>query len=190
MIQLKREPPFLFDVLLADPPWRYRNLKTGGTMRSGSAAKYDTLSMEQVAGMASEIQRITHPASVLFLWGTTPMKPEAMRLLEAWGFGYKTTVYWHKTGRLGLGYWFRGDVEELLVGARPGAKAFRCQRRNIIEAPSRGHSCKPTEAYELIEAATPGKIRAELFATSKRPGWSAWGDKVESDFDLDVPDDQ
>ena len=178
-----------FDVLLVDPPWRYGNVKTGGSMKSGSAAKYETLSPEQLGAMVNEIHRIIHRASVLCLWATCPMKPEALAVMNAWGFAYKTTVYWHKTGRLGLGYWFRGEVEELLIGARPDAKAFRCQERNIIEVPVRKHSQKPDEVYDLIEKATPDARRAELFATHRRPGWSVWGKEVECDFTLDVPTD-
>ena len=176
-----------FDVLLADPPWCYDNKNTGGSMKSGSAAKYPTLTVAQLQGMWQGVRSITHPGSVLFLWVTTPMKPEGLSVMKSWGFAYKTTIYWFKLRHYGMGFWFRGGVEELLVGARPRAKALRCQERNVIEAQPTRHSRKPDESYDLIECATPGMTRAELFATRRRPGWSAWGNEVECDFSLDVP---
>jgi site-specific DNA-methyltransferase (adenine-specific) len=134
------------------------------------------------------VQSIAGKNSVLFLWATVPMMPEAFRVMAAWGYKYKTAIFWHKTGRLGLGYWFRGEVELLLFGTRGKVKAFRCQLPNFIETPALGHSEKPEEFRELIEAAISRTIetpqRVELFARRRVPGWDAWGDQVDSDIDM------
>ncbi|MGH7165064.1 MAG: MT-A70 family methyltransferase [Nitrospiraceae bacterium] len=187
-----------YDVLLADPPWSYRNVRTGGSMKSGSLAKYQTLTVEQLCQMHWPLNQIVKPRSALFLWVTSPMKPEGLQVMGAWGYRYAATIYWDKTSvrrfwveelvrfvtelresRLGMGHWYRGQVEELLVGIRGGYPAFRCQERNIIREPSGPHSHKPTRSHELIEKATPGTRRLELFATQKRPGWDAVGIEID-----------
>ena len=54
---------------------------------------------------------------VLFLWATAPMLQEALEVVEAWGFSYKTCAVWSKD-RIGTGYWFRNKHEIWLVGTR------------------------------------------------------------------------
>lgn len=155
-------------------------------MVSGSAAKYPVLSVKDICRLARPIQELVTPDSCLFLWATVPMKPEAFEVLDAWGYTYKTTIFWDKE-RYGLGHWFRGQVEELLVGVRGKPKPFRCQERNIIRVKSTKHSRKPEESYALIENATPGRNRLELFATRKRENWDCWGNEVESDVEICFP---
>ena len=174
-----------YGVVLADPPWSYRNKRTGGSMSSGADAKYATMTAEEIEGLGPLIESVSHPGSYCFLWATCSLKDVALRVLAAWGYTYKTTVYWNKIGRLGMGFWFRGQVEELLVGARPKAKPFRCQERNIIEHPTLGHSHKPEAFSELIERAVPSEKRLELFATRHRPGWTCLGYELDS---LDIRD--
>lgn len=174
-----------YNILYADPGWKYRNEKTGGSHKSGAAQKYTVMTVEEIAALP--VKEIADKNSVLFLWGTVPMLPEAMQVMSAWGYKYKTTVFWHKTGRNGLGYWFRGEVEYVLFGVKGKIKAFRCQLPNFIEAPvEKEHSKKPEAFRTLIETATARTIleprRIELFARRRVPGWDAWGNEVESDI--------
>lgn len=145
-------------------------------MNSGASQKYDTMSLEEICQLP--IQSITDDDSVLFLWATTPLLPEALMVMQAWGFKYKTKIVWRKMS-LGIGYWFRIQTEDLLVGVRGNVKAFRCQHPNYLESKRLGHSVKPDEFRELIErctAATPNPRRLELFARgSKAKGWDMWG---------------
>jgi site-specific DNA-methyltransferase (adenine-specific) len=175
-----------YNILYADPGWQYDNKKTGGSHTSGAAQKYTVMSVEEISRLP--IREIAEKNSVLFLWATVPMLPEAMAVMTAWGFKYKTAIFWHKTGRLGLGYWLRGEVEVLLFGVRGKIKAFRCQLPNYIEAPVLGHSEKPEGFRRLIETATaltiPEPKRIELFARKQVSGWTAWGDQVEGDVKL------
>lgn len=173
-----------YNVLYADPGWKYDNERTGGTLKSGAAQRYTVLPVEDICKLP--VLEISERNAVLFLWATVPMLPEALQVMKAWGFRYKTLIAWHKTGRRGLGYWFRGEVEVLLFGVRGKVKAFRCQMPNFIEAPVLGHSEKPEEFRRLIEAATGLTIahprRIELFARKRVDGWDSWGDQVESDI--------
>lgn len=150
-------------------------------MISGSADKYPVMTLEQICNMP--VPLIADKNSVLYLWATVPLLQEAFVVLEAWGYKYKTSLFWRKIMSLGMGYWYRGQVELLLLGVKGKVKAFRIQRPNFIEAKVREHSRKPDEFYELIEATglTP---KIELFARYRRDGWDAWGNEVDSDIVL------
>ena len=166
-----------YRLILADPAWKYNNVRTGGSMNSGAAHHYNTMSMSEL--FALDIPSISEKDSVLFLWVTVPLLPEGIDLLKHWGFKYKTAIFWRKIMSLGMGFWFRGQVEVCLLGVRGKVKAFRSQRINIIESKVRRHSQKPEEMYELIESlGIDSKI--ELFAREKRSGWDSWGDELST----------
>lgn len=149
-------------------------------MISGAESKYSTMMLAEICALP--IRDIVSANSVLFLWATTPLKWEAFEVMRAWGFTYKTTIYWRKIMSLGMGFWFRGQVEELLVGIRGKVKAFRVQEPNFIQAKMLAHSEKPEEFRRLIERATvqmPSQNRVELFARRRVDGWDAFGNEVE-----------
>ena len=175
-----------YNVLYADPGWKYNNEKTGGSHKSGAAQKYTVLPVEEICKLP--VPEISEKNAVLFLWATVPMLPEALQVMKAWGYRYKTKITWHKTGRFGLGYWFRGEIEELIFGVRGKVKAFRCPLPNYIEHPVLGHSEKPDVFRELIETATARTMKdrkkIELFARKRVPGWDAWGDQVDDTPEL------
>lgn len=170
----------MFNILYADPPWAYKNAKTGGSHTSGAVQQYPVLPTEELAALP--VQKILQPNAVCFLWATVPMLPDALGVLSAWGFTYKTTVVWHKTGRLGTGYWFRGEAELLLFGTRGKVPAFRSSLRNVIAHPVLKHSEKPEVFRELIETATakmPDRSRVELFARKETPNWRCIGNELD-----------
>lgn len=173
-------PPGPYGCIVADPAWEYRNRKTGGTMKSGAAAHYPTMTVEEIAALP--VRDLRHPAgTVCFLWTTAPLLSEAFGVLAAWGFQYKTTLIWAKTRHNGMGFWFRGNAEFCLLGVTKGVKAFRCQKPNVIHAHPTGHSAKPAAFWELIEPILDAyriAPRLELFARTRRDGWDAWGDEV------------
>jgi N6-adenosine-specific RNA methylase IME4 len=102
------------------------------------------------------------------------MLHEAFCVLSGWDFEYKTLLVWEKTGRLGMGYWFRVQTELLLVATRGKPKPFRKQFKNIIRAPVGRHSEKPACFRQLIMDCSPGPY-LELFARAAEPGWTAVG---------------
>ena len=115
---------------------------------------------------------------VLFLWATAPMLPQAIEVLEAWSFTYKTCAVWGKD-RIGTGYWFRNKHEILLVGTRGHipAPAMGTQWSSLILAPVGRHSEKPEAFSEMIESYFPTLPKVELHARGvvSRPGWDVWG---------------
>jgi len=173
-----------YRTILADPPWKYDNKRTGGNLTSGSAQKYSTLTLEQIKAMP--IQDFAHPQSCLLLWITAPLLPEGLSVMEAWGYKYKAIVTWEKLGRLGMGFWFRCQTEFCLIGASKGMKPLRIQKKNIFQARPGEHSQKPEEFFGLIEAAAPSP-RIELFARIRREGWDSWGDELEGGSDIYIP---
>lgn len=172
-------PTERFNVIYADPGWAYDNVRTGGSLKSGAAQKYKVTPVNEL--MRLPVVDICEKDALCFLWATSPMKPEALAVLAAWSFRYKATVYWHKTGRLGTGFWFRGEVEELLLGVRGHVRPFRSNIRNTIAHPVLAHSEKPECFRQLIEKVTEARCftrRIELFARKRVANWAAWGDEL------------
>lgn len=169
-----------YNVLLVDPPWNYNNKRTGGSMSSGSAQQYDVLTLGQLHRL--RLGDVCDRSAVLFLWATTPMLPEALSVMEAWGFKYKTLHTWVKTGRLGMGFWFRVQTEFLLVGVRGSVRPFRLAERNVYSGRPGQHSAKPDIYAALIKLAAEKALDRprylEVFARSVRPGWDAWGKAI------------
>lgn len=179
----KNIPDKKYNVIMADPPWQYSNKNTGGSMKSGAAAKYPTMTVNEICNL----QIPNDKNCVLFLWATVPLLPEGLQVMKAWGFKYKTMVTWRKIMSQGMGFWFRGQTEHLLLGVRGKVTAFRLQEKNIIEAKVEAHSQKPEVFRQLVERATD-KIdftnRLELFARKETKGWSVYGNEVENSITI------
>ena len=124
---------------------------------------------------------------MLFLWATFPQLPEALRLIKAWGFTYKSVAFvWLKKNRksegwfYGLGFWTRGNAEVCLLATRGHPKRQAANVHQFIISPIQEHSRKPEEAREKIVALMGDVPRVELFARQSPPGWDVWGNEVES----------
>jgi N6-adenosine-specific RNA methylase IME4 len=119
--------------------------------------------------------------SVLYLWATTPKLQEALRVMSAWGFSYKTSAVWDKQ-ILGMGYWFRGQHELLLVGVRgkfsPPEQSTRLS--SVFSIRRERHSKKPAHIRNCIKEWFPNAKRLELFAREQSEGWDVWGNQVVS----------
>jgi len=181
-----------YQVIYADPPWSY-NCKSptaspGGAMGNGysSGAEYYYPCMATKQICALPVPAIAEKDSVLFLWATNPFLPDAFSVMEEWGFKYKTLFTWHKERCKGMGYWFRGHTEHMLVGTRGKVKAFRSLQHNIKRLSVEKHSKKPDWFRELIEGVTPNQSRVELFARQANIGWDVWGHEVESTPGVDL----
>jgi N6-adenosine-specific RNA methylase IME4 len=180
-------PTQVFTVIYADPPWRFTpySFDTSNTI---AEHHYPTMEFNDIFDL--DVASIARPDSVLFLWATVPMMPEALEVMKAWGFEYKSHCAWHKTNadgspHLGNGYWFRNAHELLLLGTRGGIPAPIPGKQwpSLIAAPVGEHSEKPEIFIEMIEEYFPdGLARVELFHRGEpRPGWNQWGYDVEAD---------
>lgn len=162
-----------YQVIYADPPWRYDFSKDKA---DEIEQHYSTMGLE-------EIKSLNVPSgkdSVLYLWATAPKLLEALEVMKAWGFTYKTHAIWDKDW-IGMGYWFRGQHELLLVGTRgkmsPPVQELRVS--SVIRERRTAHSKKPDIIRELITSWFPGMLKLELFAREQAEGWDAIG------YDLD-----
>jgi N6-adenosine-specific RNA methylase IME4 len=131
----------------------------------------------------TEIKDLKPPAAedaVLFLWAVNCLLPEALEVISAWEFNYKSNLVWVKPS-LGLGYWTRNPHELLLFATRGNVPLPESDQRpdSVIEAKRGRHSQKPAAVYALIERAYPQHSKLELFARgTPRPGWHAWGNET------------
>jgi N6-adenosine-specific RNA methylase IME4/ParB-like chromosome segregation protein Spo0J len=170
-----------YPIILADPPWKFElhDLETG--MQHTAEANYPT--METDAICALPIADLATPDAALFLWTTSPHLPTAFRVIQAWGFDYRTNVVWVKD-KTGLGYWVRNQHELLLIAARGRFMSPAPAQRppSVLNGPRREHSRKPDESYALIERMYPELPKIELFARSRRPGWDVWGNEALADL--------
>ena len=165
-------PTGKYEVIYADPPWRY---DFSETKVRDIENQYPTMDLESIKALKIP----SSDNSVLFLWATAPKLPEAFEVMEAWGFSYKTCAVWDKE-KIGMGYWFRGQHELLLVGTKGQVSPPPPQaRESSVYRESRGeHSAKPKRYYEMIESMFPGKTYLELFARSKHSDdWEVWGNQ-------------
>ena len=174
-----------YQVIYADPPWDYQQCRL-----SGSAKKhYPTMRIEELCALP--VAEIADRDCALFLWATFPQLPEALRLIQAWGFVYKTVAFvWLKENRkaggwfYGLGFWTRANAEVCLLATRGHPKRQAANVHQFIISPVREHSRKPDEAREKIVALMGDVPRVELFARQIPPGWDVWGNEVESSAEL------
>lgn len=173
-------PDRRYGVILADPEWRFEPYSRETGMDRAADNHYPT----SVASVIAErdVAAIAAPDCVLFLWATVPMLPQALMVMQAWGFEYRSNCVWIKD-RLGTGYWFRNKHELLLVGARGGipAPAPGTQFPSAIEAAVGEHSAKPEAFLEVIEAYFPTLPKIELNRRGQsRPGWDSWGNETDA----------
>jgi len=182
-LQLERLGGRPFGTILADPPWRFQNRTGKVAPEHKRLARYDTLTWKEIADMP--VADVTAPQSHCYLWVPNALVAEGLRVLESWGFTYKTMLVWHKIrkdggsdGR-GVGFYFRNVTEPVLFGVRGRLRTLEPGRTqvNLLATRKREHSRKPDELYNIIEACSPGP-RLELFARYPQDGWRVWGDEA------------
>ena len=171
-----------YNIIYADPPWRYGNGRHGP---HSVERHYPTMSMEEISALP--VVDIAAKDSVLFLWVTFPMLHEAFHTIEAWGFRYKSVAFiWAKQNRLskswfmGMGYWTRANAEICLLATKGKPKRKNASVHQLIVTPIEEHSKKPEQAREKIVTLLGDLPRLELFARQYPPGWDVWGNEVDS----------
>ncbi len=175
--QVAPAPVGPFRVIVADFPWPYDN----SDQHDGSRGHipYPAMSIEQGLAMADELEKLAHEdGCVLAFWVTNAFIPEAVAMVQAWGFSWRTMFTWDKQ-RDGIGTWGRGRTEHLIIAERGEIEAHTLNEvSTLLSAPRREHSRKPDEAMEIFEKHCPGP-RLEMFAREPRDGWASWGAEVQ-----------
>lgn len=187
--KIRALPPGRFRVVYADPPWKYGDERTGSltdpdAVRADSSAadKYPTMPTEKICEFSDEngrhVSDLAHKDAVLFMWATFPLLEDAMRVIPAWGFKYKTAIVWHKQ-RSNVGNYHDASCELLMICTRGSCPIEIDERICQMQSIARGrHSAKPEEFRALIDRLYPSGPRVELFRRGIAPkGWTIWGNE-------------
>lgn len=162
-----------FGVIYADPPWNYANSPDRGNPEN----HYPVMDLADIC--AIDVKAADN--CVLYLWATAPLLVEALQVVSAWGFTYKTCAVWDKE-KIGVGYWFRGQHELLLVGVRgkvsPPPQPLRVS--SVYREARTAHSKKPDIVRKHIGSWFPDVPKLEMFCRYPAPGWHVWGNQVDS----------
>lgn len=171
-----------FATILADPPWQFQNRTGKMAPEHRRLLRYPTMELKEI--MELPVSRLAASTSHLYLWVPNALLPEGLRVMEAWGFTYKSNLVWYKIrkdggpdGR-GVGFYFRNVTELILFGVRGSMRTLPPGRTqvNLLSTRKREHSRKPDEFYDIVESCSPGPW-LELFARFPRPGWQQWGNE-------------
>jgi N6-adenosine-specific RNA methylase IME4 len=172
-----------YAVIYADPPWTFKTYSAKGAEKKSAAAHYKLMSREDI--QALPVQCIAADDCGLFLWATYPNLEEALELIKAWGFTYKTVAFtWVKRNRKspgwfwGLGYWTRSNAEICLLATKGHPKRVSRSVHSVVDEPVRDHSRKPDTVRDRIVQLCGDLPRIELFARQRCAGWDAWGDEA------------
>lgn len=168
-----------FPLLYADPPWKFEIYSPKGLERTPDQ-HYPTLTDEEIAGFTVKgwtVDQLAHRDAALLLWCTSSNILRAAKVMEAWGFEYKTQAVWDKM-KTGLGLVFRNQHEVLLYGTRGKMPGPQYQPPSVFRYPRGRHSAKPPEIRREIEKMYPAfdeETRVELFAREQNEGWTSYG---------------
>ena len=171
-----------YNVIYADPPWKYNTWRDG----MGTAEKhYPTMKGESIVGMQNIIKNISEKDCILFLWVTFPCLLEGLKVMKEWGFKYKTCGFnWIKRNKVsdtwffGMGHWTRANSELCLIGTKGTIKRKSNKVSQIIDTHIEEHSKKPNIVRERIVELVGDLPRIELFARQTSEGWDSWGNEV------------
>lgn len=175
-----------YDIIYADPAWVYKDKsKSHG---GGAESHYKCTPTEEMG----KLKIPANKDSVCLMWCTYPMLPEGLKLMEMWGFTYKTVAFtWVKKNKVsdsfffGMGRHTRGNPEIVLLGTKgKGISRVSASIPNLQIERVSDHSKKPDSIRNQIELLYGDRARVELFARSKHKGWSSWGNEIESDIEL------
>lgn len=184
-------------IIFADPPWSYDGAK-GGSLMGLASTHYNTMSLNDICAL--DVKKIAAKNCILLMWTTGPHMPSALKVIDAWGFSYKTMYeVWVKTtnGEMKknrLGYYTKQCAEYVLLATRGHPIRLKKTSKsedertksfaNVFFADSKRHSEKPRYPYEVADQMFHDVPRMEMFARERfNEGWDCWGDQLEKIVD-------
>lgn len=179
-----------YQVIYADPPWAYQVWSKKGNGRSAES-HYPTMSIEEIADLP--VKELADENCALFLWVTFPLLREIWKIIDAWGFTYKSVAFvWIKQNKKadslfwGMGYWTRANAEICILATKGSPKRYSKRVHQVIVSHIEEHSKKPEEARKRIEQLMGDVPRIELFARRETPGWDVWGNEVACSLGTEI----
>jgi len=177
-------PAKKFNIIYCDPPWSYRDKRDKHPRLCGGALKhYPTMKLEDLKNLP--VASIADTNCMMFMWATFPNLQEALDLMKAWGFKYKTLGFsWIKTNKkngkpfFGIGYYTKSNCEVCLIGVKGKPIKASNSVSSVLIAPKERHSKKPDIVRDKIVELCGDCPRIELFARGTPPsGWTFWGNE-------------
>jgi N6-adenosine-specific RNA methylase IME4 len=175
-------PERKYKIIYADPPWQFKNYNDKTASRF-VGDHYSIMNTGDICGLP--VNCIADKNCILFIWGTWPRLPDCLKVIESWGFKYKTLAFnWYKRNVrsrklfMGMGYWTRSNSEYCLLATKGNPKRQSTGVFQIIEHPKMKHSKKPSVIRDKIVELVGDLPRIELFAREKTDGWDVWGNEV------------
>lgn len=180
-----------YKIIYADPPWSY-NCWKGKDSRTADS-HYKVMDTDKICSMG--VSKICDDKEcVLFMWTTAPFFQDAFRVIESWGFVYKTVAFtWVKKNKksdslfYGMGHYTRANAEFCLMAIKKGTKAPKVINKSVhsvVISNVEEHSKKPDEVRKRIVELFGNIPRVELFAREKKKGWHVFGNEVDSDVKI------
>ena len=158
-----------FSVIYCDPPWSYM-----GELAVG----YPCMSVQEICDMP--ISEICADDAVVIMWCSSSLLPDALQVMSAWGFTFKTSAVWDKNVT-GQGAYFRQAHEVLMIGIKGNVPEvpYSARPSSVLKYPRLEHSRKPLELYQLIDDMYPELNKIELFCRGEPQGkgWTGWGNE-------------
>jgi len=177
---------FMYSIIYADPCWDYAGRQQHGAVRENKSVEdhYATLPLAKLKTL--DVKSITEPNALLFMWTSSPHLEQAIELMKAWGFQYKTVAFIWEKQKVNPGYYTMSQCEMCLVGKRgsiPKPRGSRNERQFLSSMRGR-HSEKPEEVRARIERMFPTQRKVELFARASAEGWDAWGNECPDGIEI------
>jgi N6-adenosine-specific RNA methylase IME4 len=177
-------PDKRYSIIYADPAWKFNAWSSNGLGRSAHR-HYHTMTLEDIKRLP--ISNIADNNCILFLWAIDTMLPQALEVINSWGFEYKTVGFtWVKLNKksdtpfFGQGFWTRKNPEQCLLATKGKPKRISAAVPQLVRSKIREHSRKPDEVRERIVELMGDLPRIELFARENNKGWDVWGDEVDN----------
>lgn len=166
-----------YRIIYADPPWSYNDkCESGGVQSRGADGVYPTMSITDICNLP--IKDICETNAALFLWVTSPLLEDSFRVINAWGFKYKSSFVWDKVLH-NMGHYNSVRHELLLICTRGSCTPDNNKLIDSVQSIERTeHSKKPNEFREIIDTLYPYGKRIELFSREKAEGWDVMGNMV------------
>lgn len=188
-----------YSIIYADPAWKFGSRLANGNKKNGIVNlkqvkicdNYTVMTTDEICALP--VKEIVSDDAVLFMWTTDAHLPDALRVIDAWGFKYKTIGFtWLKKEISGaqscyVGFWTLKSSEICLLATKGKMSKYLKKRnvRQLVEATRGKHSEKPNEIRQrIVEMFGDELPKVELFARQNYVGWDAWGNEVENSIEL------
>jgi N6-adenosine-specific RNA methylase IME4 len=137
LFEINREDEAMkYQIIYADPPWRFNNKKTGGSMTSGAGSKYMVTGIEALKNL--DVNSLSDDDCTLIMWWVGSMPQEAIDLVSAWGFSLKNMngFVWRKLTKnlldfFGMGFRTRAGSESAIIAIKGKPKVCSHSVRSV-----------------------------------------------------------